>query len=308
MSLKITTPKCPKCSNSEFELWISKEESVACAKCWNCNAQFLLFDSEDYWFDVVAKSYPRKSRCTCKEWIFSLRVQYDLRDNGDVKSIKLWTTCKACELDKVKLTVKIDYGDTSNLINEPLKFCANPEIKYKLYEISMYALPEDIAEIAKYLATESFLPSSYLWKNGRCTKQSTDIAEISEQIMSERYSFIYFASNPIDSDSIDHLTAKQEEQFWKGNEIFRISNATKIHLREEIGSLYFIKFSTEFIRSDATVAAKSEFFSDHTHKLLCWLESHYLSARGPLCYDNQNLHRRLFRNTVLNSPDKKRSY
>lgn len=300
MPIKITTPNCPKCPSNEFELWISKEESVACAKCWGCNAQFLLFDSEDYWFDVVAKGYPRKSRCACKEWVFTLRVLYELRDDGNVKSIKLWTTCRACELDKQKLTIKIDYSETADLINNPLRFCANPEIKYKLYEVSMYARPEDMVEIANYLVTESLFPSSYLWKNGRSAKLSTDIGEICDQIIKERYSFIYFATNPVDLDQIEQLTAKQEEQFWKRNEIIRMCSATKMHLRGEMGQLYYIKFSTEYIQPDAKIATKSAEFLVRTNDLIVRLESLYLSSRGPFCFDNPGEHKCLFGDQFMN--------
>ena len=69
-----------------------------------------------------------------------------------------------------------------------------------------------------------------------------------------------------------------------------------MHLKGELGLLYFIKFSTEYIQPDATVATKSTKFSDLTEKLLSWLESRYLSSRGPLCYDNPLEHERLFGN------------
>lgn len=294
MTVKISTPKCPKCDGSEFELWIQKEESVGCAKCWRCKEHFLLFDSQDYWFDIIAKGYPRKSRCSCKEYIFTIRVLYELRDDGDVKAIKMWTTCRACELDKLKLTVKIDYSETDSLIDHPLIYCANPEIQYKLYEASLYATPEDIAEIAAHLVQGSFIPCGYLWKNGKPTKTSEDPEEIYNAIKNDKYSFIYFAPRKLDWQLIESLAAKQEEQFWKRNELIRISAATRMHFHDKVGRLYFIKFSTEFIQPDATVLSKSPEFTERANVFLKWLESKYYGARGPLCFDNKEEHYRLF--------------
>src|ERR1035437_2549045 len=114
---KTTTvhPTCDACAGVDFEIRVLKDEGIASAHCAKFSRDYLLLDSEDYWFDVIQAGYPRPSRCTCKAMSFKLRCDYFYRENGDISSINVWSACSNCQKVKRQLTVDIDYGDTEEL-------------------------------------------------------------------------------------------------------------------------------------------------------------------------------------------------
>jgi hypothetical protein len=71
--VKTVHPSCPECQGIQFEIRVKKDEQVATAKCMNCDRHYLMLDSQDYWFDVIQRGYPRVSRCSCRGTMSCLR-------------------------------------------------------------------------------------------------------------------------------------------------------------------------------------------------------------------------------------------
>lgn len=130
---------CPKCGGSAFEIRLLKDEGVGAAACQSCSRNYLLLDSGDHWFDVIQSGYPRPTRCSCKGTAFALRFDYEYRDDGDVRTVEVRSTCSSCGKARKQMCVEIDYGGTRSLVRTPLKYCRNPKILYDLQALSLYA-------------------------------------------------------------------------------------------------------------------------------------------------------------------------
>src|ERR1700722_11638831 len=148
-SIEVT---CPACAALDFEIRALTDEGLAALKCLSCNRNYLLLDSEEYWFDVIQAGYPRLRKCSCGSTSISLRCDYCYRENGDVRSIDVRTICPACAKDKHLMSMDIDYSGTDELVERPLRYCENPKILYDLQEFTLYAKRDDIARTVNFLA------------------------------------------------------------------------------------------------------------------------------------------------------------
>lgn len=287
---------CPSCGGNSFELRVLADEGVACACCLGCRRDFLVLDSEDYWFDVIQASYPRLRKCSCKATSFTLKCDYFYRDDGDIKSVDLWSKCPFCEKTKRQMCIDIDYSDTGNLLNRPLRFCKTPNIRYDLKDISLYITQDNIASVIGYLhAKHQCIFIGWLLENGAWVRHVLDAQASQEAIFSNGYLKIYALPSPLQFSELEVATSKKEEAFWKRNEIIRISSPTHIRIGEEDALLYYIQYSNEWVQDDLVVQ-KQETFIETTKTLLEWLSMNFVSWRGKLCFDNENEHLRLFGN------------
>ncbi len=62
---------CPACASLDFEIRALADEGLATVKCVACNRNYLLLDSEEYWFDAIQGGYPRLRKCLCGSSSFS---------------------------------------------------------------------------------------------------------------------------------------------------------------------------------------------------------------------------------------------
>lgn len=286
--------KCAKCQGALFELRILKDEGLAAARCEQCDRNYLLLDSEDYWFDVIQKGFPKISRCGCKSAAFKLRCEYSLRDDGDVAAIVVWTTCSSCGKTKRQMNLDIDYGPTQRLIDQPLVYCRNPRILYDLREITLYATPEDIARVAAYLEDEAACAFHGAIRVGEeWVVRELGIEDVKGTILGGRYVWIYASPIAAHLSLPETDTARSESSFWKHNEVVRISSPTSMNWKSATALLYYLQFSNEYV-GDERIVPKSARFRKMTSQLLDWLASQFVSWRGRHCFDNPAVHQKVF--------------
>ena len=285
---------CPSCGGGEFEIRVLADEGLATARCVTCSRDFLVLDSEDYWFDAIQAGYPRRRRCSCKSTSFKLRCEYLYRDNGDVKSVDFSSMCSSCGKTKREMSIDIDYSETDDLVRRPLRFCKTPNLRYDLKDISLYLAKADMASVIGYLKTEqrcTFV--CWLREDDSWVKHTLEAHEVQDAILADRYLFIYASLLPLDLTELAGNSSKKEESFWKRNEVIRISSPTRMQFGQEEGLLYYIQYSNEYVEGDAVVQ-KSADFCAATGALLQWLDVSFVSWRGKLRFDNAAEHRRLF--------------
>ena len=293
-------PACPKCGKKVFELRMLKDEGVAAVRCVACQRHFLLLDSADYWFDVIQQGYPRLARCTCKGESFRLSIAYEFRDDGDVRHVWVRSTCAGCGKEQRRLSIDIDYSPTKQLVKRPLVPCKNPEILYDLHELSLYARPADIVRAAEHLAERGCSFAGVVrerddWVLRKLTRdEAADVIARKVSYLSH-YSQLYaFPGRPTATEAAIS-TAKKESSFWKRSEVIRISSPWSIHVGSRTGQHYYVHFSNEFVDGES-VKRKSGRFRSLTADLVEWLGQEFVTWRGRDCFDNEQVHRRMFGN------------
>jgi hypothetical protein len=313
-NMKTSSPKCLKCQSDKFALRILRDEAVASARCLNCSADYLLLDSKDYWFDVIQKGYPRLTRCSCKNESFQLRIDYNIRDDGDVDYIEIHSICTACRKIRRQLDFEVDYSGTDHLLKKPLVPCKNPKVLYDLKNINLLLTVPDILRIVDHLAEHKCEFLSNLRRGNTWMRVRQDAAEAKATIEKSKYLFIYAMPNQIEvpEDQVD--TNKKEDAFLKRSEVIRIGSKSHVCTHRfgdnpssicycsdppthagytEIGLSFYIDFSNEFVRGEK-ILSKSEPFRQVTASLLAMLAIEFVSWRGPHCFDNPDVNLRVF--------------
>jgi hypothetical protein len=171
---------------------------MALARCLTCSTDYLLLDSKDYWFDVIQKGYPRLSRCSCKNESFQLRIDYNIRGDGDVDYIEVHSICSACGKTRRQLDFEVDYCGTDHLLKKPLVPCKNPKVLYDLKNINLLVTLPDIVRIVDHLTNEKCEFLSNLRRRDTWVPVRQDAAEAKVTIEESKYLFIYALPNHIE--------------------------------------------------------------------------------------------------------------
>ena len=297
----IHTP-CPTCCAEDFEIRLLTDQQVGAAQCVQCHRDFLLLDSEDYWFDVIQERYPRQSRCSCKAASFKLTFDYEYRENGDVRSVQFWSTCSSCGKTKRRMVNDIKYSPTEDLVTRPLRPCKNPKIFYDLNKFTMYATSEDIARLVDYLGEElhcSFVvwlreQSHWVTRNLNCKQTRGAVLSETWGSRGTLYRQIFAFPGTMEVPTFKLNTLEEEEAFWKRNSVIRIGSPFHIWCSAQAQALlYYISYSNEYV-DDEKVVSKSPEFQKATKRFRGWLESQFVSWRGRNCFDNASEHVRIF--------------
>jgi hypothetical protein len=322
VDIKTSSPACPKCQGADFELRILSDEAVAAARCVTCSADYLLLDSKDYWFDVIQKGYPRLTRCSCKSESFRLRIDYSIRDDGDVSYIEIHSTCSACGKTRPRLDFEVDYSGTDHLVRNPLVPCKNPKVLYDLNNISLLLSLPDIFRIIDHLAEEKCEFLSILRQGGAWVPVRQDGAEAKATVEKRKYLFIYAIPSATEIPEDQIATIKKEKVFWKRSEVVRIGSKSHVCMKQfgdnppsicycsdppthasytEVGLLFYLEFANEFVHGE-NIVQKSEVFCKTTASLLAMLATTFVSWRGPHCFDNPEVNRRAFGDRFQKKP------
>ncbi len=291
-----------------------RDEALASARCVTCSANYLLLDSKDYWFDVIQKGYPRVTRCSCKNEAFRLRIDYNMRDDGDVDYITLHSMCSACGKAKRQLGFEVDYCGTAHLLRKPLVPCKNPKVLYDLKHLNLLLTPPDMLRIVDHLAEQGCVFLSNLRRVDCWIAVPQNAAQAKETIAKDNYLFIYAMPHRVDVPEDQLNTNKKENAFWKRFEVIRIGAKCHVCTHQfgenppgicycsdppihpsynEIGLSFSISFSTEFVRGEKIVQ-KSEAFRKVTASLLAMLRDEFVSWRSPFCFDNPDVNVRVY--------------
>lgn len=293
---------CPKCGDRKFALRFLKDEGVGTAKCINCSADYLLLDSEDYWFDVIQNGFPRLCRCSCGSTAFTVLIDYVNRDDGDVRGIKVSTSCSECRKTIKRLKLDIDYSPTRQLIEEPLVACANPKLLYDVRSFSLYVKPADIARTVAWFGDVGACSFEVIcWEDGQWISKSLNVDEVRARVLAESSSLvapspfrlIYATADTTTLKAIPHCSAKDERVFWQSSEVVRIKSPIHMNFSNQRALLYYIEFSNEYVL-DGEIQGKSKSFRQLTANLVEWLKAEFVSWRGSSCFDNPEENIRIF--------------
>jgi hypothetical protein len=304
-----------------------RDEAVAATRCIKCSADYLLLDSKDYWFDAIQRGYPRASRCSCKNKSFRLRIDYDFRDNGDVRYVEVHSICCACGKARRQLDLEVGYCGTAHLFNAPLVPCKNPKILYDLKRLSLLITLSDIHSIVDYLADKAKCGFVCCVRRRDCwLNTQQDASGLNATIEKEKYLFAYAMPKQIDVLEDQVNTNEKETAFWKRSEIIRIGSkrhVCSLALREnlsticycsdlpthpgytEIGLAFEVDFSNEYVHGERT-ASKSEAFRNATASFVALLKEEFVCWRGPQCFDNPEVNLRIFGDRFLKKASSKR--
>lgn len=192
------------------------------------------------------------------------------------------------------MSVDVDYGDTGDLITRPLRYCKNPDLRYDLKDVSLYALPADVASIIGYLGdTHGCTFVAWPLVDGHWARRTLSTDEARELVTTGRYLRVYASPGPLQIQDSDVGTAKEEAAFWKRQEVIRINAPFDMQFDRQHGWLHGLSFANEYVQGD-DVVPKPAHFTATTHALLQWLGQHFVSWRGKACFDNAAEHVRLF--------------
>lgn len=291
-----------------------RDQALASARCVSCSANYLLLDSKDYWFDVIQKGYPRVTRCSCKNEFFRLRIDYNIRDDGDIDYIKVHSICSACGKTRCQLEFEVDYCGTSHLLKKPLVPSVSPKVIYDLKDLSLLLTLPDIFRIVDHLEEQGCEFVSSVRRADSWVVARQNAAQAKATIEKDRYLFIYAMPDRVEFSEDKINTNTREDAFWKRSEVIRIGSKSHVCTHQfgedppgicycsdppkhanysEIGLSFYIAFSNEFVRGERVVQ-KSEVFRKVSASLLAMLQDNFVSWRSTCCFDNPDVNVRVF--------------
>jgi hypothetical protein len=97
------------CGSLQFHLRLKREEQVGLLTC-DAGHHSLLLDSRDYWADILTDGGPKQSRCRCGGTLFRLTLEYEFRDDGEVRTVLIKPTCSDCGREQTPAWVEIKYA------------------------------------------------------------------------------------------------------------------------------------------------------------------------------------------------------
>jgi hypothetical protein len=290
-------PACPNCRAEVFGLRLRKDEGTAVVTCDKCHQHTFLLDSGEYWFESPSAEYPDLAKCTCGATTFRLTLDYTLRDDGEIERVALTSHCSRCRKEKRRLSIPIDYTPTKHLRSRPLAPCENPELRCDVRELSLYALPADMQRVSRYLADQGCSFAGVVRAGREDVAKSLTADEVAA-LFAKRgalpaFHQMYAALKPIALDLADVSTAKREGVYWKRREVIQLESPMDIGWGSKSAKLYTIHFASEYIAGEK-LKAKSARFRALGKGLAEWLGRELVTWRGPDCFDNEQVHLRVF--------------
>ncbi len=289
---------------NEFKVRLLKDEGVGLLTTKN-DENYLILDSIDYWYDLIQNNYPKKNKCSCKNEFFFIQFRYTPRqDTDDIREIGVVTTCTKCKKVSRPISIDIDYSPTNELIENPITFCENPNIKYKFKELTSYWSGNNLKDFLQVIFFDLKL-NVYCWfwehpeNKRRFEKVSFDKAM---QIITANHGYLnfYFSANELDTTSYIKLTDDNgvylKEGIWRRDEIIQL---TAPFVMMGYGLLYYINFCNQYL-DKGSVKDKSAHFDKTTSQLHAWLKAKFITKRGANCFDGEEAYDKFTakRNTV----------
>lgn len=300
MKQELTKNIMTKKGVNEFQVRLLKDEGVGLLTTKN-EENFLILDSIDYWFDLIQQEYPKKKKCSCKNEWFTVSFSYIPRERTeDIREVKIITTCTKCSKVSKPISIDINYSPTKELIKNPITFCENPNIKYKIQELTSFWSGENLKDFLQFIFQDLNL-NVYCWfsqhpdNNYRFEKVTFDKAMQIITVYHKYLAFI-FSSNELNTENYIILNESNgvylKNEIWKRGEIIELS-FPYVMIGYEL--LYYIKFCNQYL-DKGNVKDKSEQFENITTKLRKWLKDKFINKRGTNCFDGQEAYDKFLNN------------
>lgn len=261
---------------------IDRDEQVGLLTCAH-EHHSLLLDSRDHWDDVVQDRKPRERRCRCGERAFEVDLTYDLRDDGDVRSVAVELCCVGCRKRTLATTFEIDYSPTAELLSRPLETCEEPWLIPKRCELSALWVPGDRDALVRHLGERE---SARCYLAGfRQPLRLVTAAELPAAEADGHAVAIYLSTRELAFP--DNL-----RDCWKRLPVIHVSSPTTIHYTTGTGHLYYVQWAKQVLverrlePQEAALLALAD-------RLQAWLRTHFTSARYKHAFDNPTEYERL---------------
>ena len=153
ISKEIITQDC----EDEFQIRYIRSEDVGVVTTRSGKSYFIL-DSIRFWYDLIQEKYPAKQKCRCKNDYFKLHFNYIPRiGTEDYRAVELMSCCTECGKQRKFAELSIDYSPTAELFEQPITYCKQPKIRYKLQSISGFWGEEAFHDIISFLLQKQLL-------------------------------------------------------------------------------------------------------------------------------------------------------
>jgi hypothetical protein len=269
------------CGERRFRVRVDRDEQVGLLTCAEGHHSFLL-DSHDYWDDVIQDHKPREHRCKCGGRDHGVHLDYELRENGAVRTIAVELRCVLCKHAVLAATFEIDYEPTDELISRPLEPCDEPWLTAKRTTVTALWIPKDLEDLLRYLGESELAHCYYAGFEERPRLASA--AEICRALGSGPRD-LYFSTSELDFPSgLDGC--------WKRMPVIHVSTPTTMGYRTGNGSLYYVEWANQLLVARRIVAQEAGLL-ELADRLEAWLRTRFTSARGKRTFDNHAEYHRL---------------
>jgi hypothetical protein len=267
------------CGAHDFQVRLKRDEQVGLLTC-AAGHHSLLLDSRDYWADVLQDGRPKMSRCRCGSVLFRVNLEYEFRQDGDVRYVQVKPICAACSRGQRLMLIDIDYSPTDQLVAKPLDPIEKPWLQPKRRQVTAFWKPADAERFATYLAQS--LRARVFSENG--PNEFTEVALAHVEFFPELKHDLLFTN-------IDGTTAPGQRNPEKSSPFLRLNGP--IHMcyskgpgsSEHIRLLHYITYSHEVMR-EASLEKQPALFLTFAREACDWLSRNYVSLRGKNTADN----------------------
>lgn len=259
---------------------VIRDEQVALLTCPKEHHSFLL-DSSEYWDDVVQDGRPHERRCKCGGREFEVSLDYEMRDDGDVRSVSVETICVSCEKRAIATTFDIGLTPTDTLLSRPLEPCDEPWLIPKRTELTGLWVAEDLRDLVRYLGEIALCYYAPANDRPALATASTVAAALDPQ----KLFHLYFSTDVVE-------VFANPRDCWKRLPVIYITSPFRMIYRTGAADLYYMRWARELIVKRQVVQQQRELLA-LTDRLMIWLNAHFTSARGEKAFDNNAEYERL---------------
>lgn len=274
----------------EFEFRWRRDEGVGLLTTKG-DVSYLVLDSVDYWFEVIHYSYPKKQACRCKSTWFSFQFDFVPRSGTeDFRSVSIRGSCSSCGQEKKFGSIDLDYSPTQHLLDSPITFCKNPKLKCAISRLNGYWTKDDRVRFISFLADDLKLHvSCWYWNKATKKRQFEKLSGSNRpRLLSSELNYLtyYFSVGPqqLETSMVDG-GIYVEDNPWQKYELIQLNAPMKMALKNGLGDLYYVYFSTQYIDA-GVVRDKSESFIELSGKITEWMKSCFVEKRGRDCFDS----------------------
>jgi len=261
---------------TEFQIRYMRDENVGLLTA-RSGKSYLILDSLDYWYDLIQEKYPSKQKCSCKNDYYKLYFDYIPRIGmEDYRNVELCSCCTECGKQRMFAEIDIDYSPTEQLFEQPLTFCEQPKIKYKVYSVRGYWKEEEFSGLIDFLVRKQLLIYCWYWVKPEKKRYLTRFTEEELKdylfVRKNNYLHLYFSSEPLEellaAPLPDENGIMVPRDIWRKNEIIHV-NSPILVAAKGAGYFYSMDFCSEYLDA-GQIKAKSELFSDCIREVLTY--------------------------------------
>jgi hypothetical protein len=264
------------CGAQEFHLRLKRDEQVGLLTC-TADHHSLLLDTRDYWADLLREGRPPQRRCGCGSTVFRVRLEYELRTSGEVRTVSIKPTCARCGRAQRVMIVEIKYSPTEQLIERPLDPIELPWLRPKRREVTALWLPIDTERFAQYLVQS---------RAARVFTRSDGLEFVECRI--EEVQFVPELKRDLLFTNLTTVAAATVREPHRDGPFLRLSSPYHVSYclpLENSHLLHYIQYSREVVIR-GRLETQPPSFLEFAEEARDWLAGNYVSLRGPHTADN----------------------